>query len=77
MTDIRIRRVTLEHHECGCVLGMDEDGNVSEYPDAPAAVHAIKLRDTRAAGRGESTATVLVWCNPPAGFVPPVPEGTR
>ena len=73
-TAFRIRKMTLSPHPDGPIIGMDETGQCHEWQSPEAAVLAIKRRDTRAARKGESTATVLEWRGMPEGFVPPTPQ---
>ena len=67
----RIRKVTISPHEHGCLIGMDETGQLHEWPTPEAAVAAIRRRDSKAARLGESTATLIEWQGMPEGFEPP------
>lgn len=70
---IRIRKMILSNHPDGPIIGMDETGQTYEWQNPAAAIYAIKLRDTRAARKGESTATVIEWRGMGEGFTPPEP----
>lgn len=72
MSCLAVRKVTIEPHPDGCLVGMDEDGQMYEWGTPAEAVAAIRARDALALKRkGTSTATVVEWRDMPADFTLP------
>lgn len=55
----------------GLLLVADQRGMVRCFDTPQQVMKWIKDRDQKAASRGQSTATVVEWCDMPEDFAPP------
>lgn len=64
-----VRKVIVEFSAGNGWLAMDEDGNISGYPNADTAIAAIRRADRKAPGGFQ--VTLIEWIGTPDGWDPP------